>query len=434
MSRLLTQQWQERLQDFDHLYVGYSGGLDSTVLLTLLAACPLLQAKITAVHVHHGLSAHADDWLAHCEDYTRRLNVAFVAERVMIASTANLEERARQARYQVFTNLLQENTALVLAHHQEDQAETVLLNILRGAGVDGLSAMPEQRECGQGVLFRPLLHCARALLQSYADLESLVWIEDEMNASRDWSRTYLRHEVMPLLRATWPDATARIAATAQHCQQAKRNLEVLAAHDLPHIQERTLHYTPALLADHDRFSNVLRLWLKTHLGQVPSADHLQHIINNVIMAKEDATPCFRFERFSLYRYRQTLYLEEKNAEIAESYLWKTFPEPLSWSEHIMIQATPDQEGILIPKHARIELRCRQGGERFRWHGQTKTVKALMQDWRIPPWQRQNIPLLYVNDVLISIVGYAISDFCLSGEVGERYTIKLTSKEPLFRAS
>lgn len=423
----LSRDWLQRLHQYTHLYIGYSGGLDSTVLLTVMSECPELRNKLIAVHVHHGLSPHADRWLEHCQQYCLDLDIPYISKRVDIVPGANLEERARIARYQVFEELMGCDDALLLAHHQNDQSETVLLNLLRGAGLDGLCAMPEQRACGAGVLLRPLLHHPRRALQDYANQHALQWIEDEMNTACEWSRVYLRQEIIPLLQVKWPNLIATVAAGAQHCQQAKQALETRMAVDCQDVSKRELSLTPDCLNDTVRCTYILRAWLKQHLRRPPSRACIQQILNTVILASPDATPCMQIEDLHLRRYKQTLYLVEAQDSQLQNMIWENFPQPLRWSQDLEVMAIPDTEqGIYIPKQGRIEVKTRQGGEKFHWHGQNQCLKKLFQQWQIPPWQRSILPLLYVNDHLMAVPGYAYSDLSLSIDPSERYTIRVLS--------
>lgn len=417
---MLDTVWLQRLASFERLFVGYSGGLDSSVLLACLLSYPQLRAKVHAVHVHHGISANADQWALHCEQYCAALEVPFVLRYVQIEAEANLEERARIARYQVFESLLLANDAVVVAHHKTDQSETVLLNIMRGAGVEGLSAMPEQRPCGQGMLLRPLLSYTRETLLAYATIQKLQWIEDESNVSEHLSRSYLRHQIMPLLRAKWPAADAMLAACASHCRQASHNLNALAILDCEDIRSTRLPLASILSLDRDRLDNLIRAWIKYHTGQSPSAAILSSVIEEVVQAKADAMPIVHIGAWTIRRYRQALYLLSTQDNLVPVRIWENFPEPLALSETRMISATRQLGGLVVPAHSRVEIRSRCGGESMRWRGQTKALKTLFQEWGVPPWQRQHIPLLYVNDRLVAVIGYAQVD---SG-VEEGYTIQI----------
>ena len=197
---LLADDWQQSLANYNTLFVGFSGGLDSTVLMHCMASHPALVAKLRAVHVHHGLSVNATAWQAHCQQFCDALGIQLMVLKVTCNNRANIEESAREARYAAFSSLLSDNDCLLLAHHCDDQAETLLLQLLRGAGIDGLAAMPSVNNLSKGQLVRPFLQHSRQRLEAYAHQHRLAWINDESNQNSDFSRNYLRNEIMPLLQ------------------------------------------------------------------------------------------------------------------------------------------------------------------------------------------------------------------------------------------
>lgn len=410
----MINEWYEKLAQYQTLYVGFSGGLDSTVLLHQLRQYPDLTAKLVAIHVNHGLSPNALAWQSHCERVCQEWQIPLKAVSVNIDDTHNIEQQARHARYQVFTSYLGAMDALLLAHHRDDQAETVLLQLFRGAGVSGLAAMPVMRFFAEGVLIRPLLESDRESLHQYASTYHLSWIEDESNQSTRFARNYIRHEVMPVLRERWPNVVQNIAECAKICQLSRKNLEFLADIDLKTIQHDsyTLDISVLCLDDSARVLNILYVWLQRHSVPIPSAAHLDRLLNEVILAREDAEPMLTWKNVCIRRYRNKLYLEKSSAhagDIKKIYLWEQFPEPMIWHDGTHIAAVADQLGIVIAKNALIEIRTRQGGERIHLHGQSKCLKKLFQEWGVPPWQRDKIPLIYVNNQLKVIVGYAHAD-------------------------
>lgn len=452
MTKLaLTSEWVERLSQFTKLIVGFSGGLDSTVLLHILSSHPLLRLRLTAVHIHHGISPHADYWQRHCEQFCHALAIPFISRAVHFDRSANVEEGARVARYAVFSSLLRADHCLLLGHHMDDQAETVLLQLLRGAGVDGLAAMTEWGVLGEGTMARPLLSHARIQLEDYAKQYELKWIDDESNQEIKYSRNYLRHEIMPLLTKKWPGAVGNIARTAVHCQQAKANLDALAHYD---NQEKALNHHSLCLAplkelNVERISNVLRVWLKNNQVQMPSTLTFQRLINEVLFARADANPEVSWDNVIVRRYQQFLYIYQKSndgtchlkhnegslecsavpnsesprkstgktvahKEFHKLITWLDFPLPLVLQElNICLIVKPVEQGLVIPQQAKITVQFRQGGEQIRLHGQSKQLKKLFQEWSIPPWQRDTIPLIYINEQLAVVVGYAVSDLFYS---------------------
>ena len=217
LARILEQRLAGQPLPSSYL-IAYSGGMDSHVLLVALAELSSSRPNfpaLRAVHVHHGLSPYADDWADHCQSICQNLGVELVVHWVEVAShQASLERAARVARYQVFESVLKPGEILLQGHHQDDQAETLLLRLLRGTGVDGAKAIPAQRRLGAGEVFRPLLDFSREQLAQYARHQQLQWIEDESNQDTGFDRNYLRHQVLPLLQQRWPAASKVLARFA----------------------------------------------------------------------------------------------------------------------------------------------------------------------------------------------------------------------------
>lgn len=399
---LLDAECLSQLADYRTLFVGYSGGLDSTVLLHYLANRPDLIGKVSAVHIHHGLSSNADAWRDHCQVFCTRLSIPFITHQVNVDRSANIEAAARLARYDVFERLLGEHDALLLAHHADDQAETLLLQLFRGAGIDGMAAMPTVKSLGLGKLLRPFLQHSRKTLEAYADIHQLSWVDDASNQDTAFSRNYLRHQVMPLLRARWPSVVSNLARSARHCQQAKLNLQALADLDLQATGQRNT-------IEKERVSNILRTWLQKNQVRMPSTNTFNRLITELIFAKKDANPCVAWEGMCVRRYQNTLYLLKTDVVSKPlSAVWLTFPADLPLNDY-RLKASSINAGLQVPLGSRVEVRFREGGEVFHWHGQRKTLKNLFQEWRVPPWQRDTLPLIYIDGELAAVAGFAISD-------------------------
>lgn len=414
---LLNTEWTTRLSEFTQLIVGFSGGLDSTVLLHLLASHSSLRHKLLAVHVNHGISEYASSWQSHCEQFSQNLGINFLSRSVQFNRSANIEEEARMARYEVFSSFLTTSDCLMLAHHRDDQAETLLLQLLRGAGVDGLAAMAEVSLLGLGAVARPFLAHSREELESYAAHHQLKWIEDESNQDIKYSRNYLRHLIMPLLLKKWPGVVGNLARTASHCQQAKANLDELALSDHPEllVANRALFIEPLKKLSMERITNVLRVWLKRNQIQLPATAIFQRLIHEVINASADATPLVSWNEIEIRRYQNYLYVDKKKAiNLPPSLEWAEFPSPLVLTDYnLHLIAKKASSGLLIPQKSKVVIRFRQGGEHFCWHGQTRQLKKLFQEWAIPPWCRDTIPLIYIDNQLAAVVGYAVSDLFYS---------------------
>ncbi|MFC3907931.1 tRNA lysidine(34) synthetase TilS [Legionella dresdenensis] len=413
--------WWPAYKGYNQLYIGYSGGLDSTVLLHILASQPDLLSKITAVHINHGISKNALSWQLHCEQFCREHNISFIARQVEFIRDANIEERAREARYQVFQSLLTEDDCLLLAHHRDDQAETLLLHLFRGAGISGLAAMPAIKALEKGILARPLLNFSRQQLEQYAVLHQLQWIDDESNLSSDFSRNFIRNQLMPLIQTRWPNVQATIARTANHCQQGQDLLEQLAVLDCLEITgtELPLKYLNNL--DWQRANNVLRVWLKSNKVRLPDTVTFNRIYPEVIHAKAGSVSEIAWLDNRIKRHQQKLYLLKEKLVNNSQLEWNDFPNPLPLP-YGSLTAIKSEQGIKITPDSKIIIRFRSGGEHMRWHGQTKAVKKLLQEWQIPHWQRNQIPFLYINDKLAAITGYAISDDFYAESGSDVYSI------------
>lgn len=420
VSELLTPDWLARIAAADRLIIAYSGGLDSTVLLHRIAQLSRPSQSILVVHINHGLSAFASQWEAHCCTVCHDLGLPWHLERVCLDGCNNLEENARKARYARLQALMRAGDLLLLGHHQDDQAETLLLQLIRGAGVDGLSGMPMIKPFGAGHLGRPFLSCSRAQLEAWATHHQLQWIEDDSNTDRHFSRNFLRHDVMPLLRSRWPAVSGNLARSAGHCQQAQGLLEALAVMDEPAIHATSLPMARLTGLSDARRLNVLRAWLKRHVHPLPDSATFGRILLEVVQASCDANPLVCWGAYAVRRYRNDLYVMPAHRFTMPpcAQIWSEFPEPLVLQQGLgVVRARLCEQGLLLPENARLTIAYRQGGESLRWHGQTKSLKKLMQDWHIPTWMRGHTPLLLVNGELAAVPGFAVDDRFFSREKG-----------------
>ena len=410
--------------------VGFSGGLDSVVLLDLICRDARTSArKVTAVHVHHGLSPNADAWAAFCRETCARLDVPLDVERVSVDRDApeGLEAAARAARYAVYA--ARSEPFIALAHHRDDQAETVLLQLLRGTGLKGAAAMPEVRtiEGSKARLFRPLLGIARAQLREYARERDLRWIEDESNASGVHDRNYLRHEVTPLLDARfprWREATARFA---RHAGVANQLLEALARNaGLPDHAGGEVVVDPALPPA--QRANLLRAFLALNGAAMPSEARLAEMVSQLFEARRDADVRIEHDGLTLVRFRDRIRIERLEAVVAAwERPWYGEVE-VDLAEHgtVRFDLVPG-EGLQVARAAEAGWRFggRSGGERLRPDPRrpTRTLKNLLQEQAIPPWERERMPLLFHGERLVWAPGIGIdADYaCAPGTPGLRPT-------------
>jgi len=396
--------------------VAYSGGLDSHVLLhALVCLRDRLDADIGAVHVNHALQADADSWEEHCRKVCTDLEVSYESLRVDARATTgeSQEAAARDARYAALAVWLPAGEYLLTAQHRDDQAETLLLQLLRGSGVNGLAAMPVRSELGHGQLLRPLLGVTRRQLQAYARENGLSWMEDPSNRDMAFDRNFLRARILPLLQERWPSAASALSRSAAHCAEAVDLLECLGEQDLDSVRaglKDRLSLPRLLMLPLERQRNVLRHWLRQITGAVPSTAVLTRILNDVLQSRADAEPCVRWGAHELRRYRDDLYLLKQRPEPDSSQVLEwSLPEPLALPGTGGVLNVTRQTGRGIRASAvesGVQVSWRRGGERClpAGRGQHHSLKKLFQEQGIPPWERSRIPLIYIGDQLAAVAG------------------------------
>lgn len=396
--------------------IAYSGGLDSQVLLHL---CATLRDQgfcgaFSAVHVHHGLHPEADGWARHCADTCAALDIPFTLLYVDASKRPGQspEEAARNARYAALEATVGEGDCLLTAQHRDDQAETLLLQIFRGAGLAGLSAMPEYADFGRGMLLRPLLYMSRDSILKYAGLRGIQWIDDPSNFETAFDRNFLRREIMPVLKRRWPGIAKALQRSAGHCAEAHEILERMAEKTLAAVTNTTngtlnLNRFEALETPVQRL--VLRIWIRRHELRMPPAEIIQHILDDVITARADADPRVCWADVEVRRYRHQLYLLRR-LEPVERYFSAVWDgvTPLNLPRHNGRLESAATLGMGIARGLwrsnKITVRYRTGGEccKTTGHGGRRTLKNLFQERGIPTWVRERIPLVYVEGELAAV--------------------------------
>jgi tRNA(Ile)-lysidine synthase len=420
----------EPYQSAPHIYVAYSGGIDSHVLLHLCVQVPALHAKLCAVHIHHGIQTQADGWLEHCKAAACALGVAFLYRHVDARPRRgdSPEETARNARYRAFAEIVGENEIILSAQHRDDQMETLLLQLFRGAGLAGLASMPKQTACGKGVLLRPLLDVPRAAIQDYAEKHRLQWVEDPSNTAYDYDRNYLRHAVVPLLKHRWPGIGVTVARTARHCAAAQTLLEELAEDlfsTLYDTADRTLHLPSLAKLDRNRQRLLLRHWFKTLGLQMPAETVIERIVTEIVAAPAGRYPALSFRGGAVRRYRDKLYLlpSVRPIDTRQQFEWPSGREALDLPGNGRLLRVVSAAAGIDPacwSGEPITVRYRRGGERLRLPGRAGTheLKDVFQAYGVPPWERETMPLLFIGAKLAVVGGRWINAaFYRSGRDG-----------------
>jgi tRNA(Ile)-lysidine synthase len=398
--------------------VALSGGIDSVVLLHLLHQFQKTQNfTLKASHVHHGLSKNADKWVKFCEKLCTKLSIPLDVNYIKLPQKKSLgiEGEARQLRYE---KLLQSQTDLVvLAHHEDDQAETFLLQLIRGAGVKGLSSMANFDAIRR--LWRPLLNASRIDIERYAKKHQLKWIEDESNQNIDFDRNFIRSKVLPILKNRFRHIIKVISRSSAHLAEAQHLLDDLAKNDLKSylksknykhkLQVKTLNKLSNI-----RAKNVLRYWLELNHQLMPSTDLLDELLRQVLTAKKDATIKIQLSKdYEICRYKDEIYIVQKNPQRQKNYeiIWDGESEILLPNGTQLNFKKVKGRGINFKflNDQKLIIRNRQGGEFFKPEAKrpTKKIKQLLQESDLPPWQREYLPLIFIGDELASVPNFGI---------------------------
>jgi len=403
------------------LLLALSGGLDSIVLLHLLTEVKAnLPFELHAMHVHHGLSANADAWAEFCSVQCQQLDVPLQVVHVNVAknpdyknSEQGIEAEARQLRYNaLFTYAVAGKTPefIVTAHHQDDQAETLLLQLFRGAGVKGLSSMAAVDTTRR--LLRPLLNVSRQTLHEYALQHDIKWCDDESNDNTQYDRNFVRHEVMPLLESRFKSIKTVLARTASHMAEASELLKALAAQDAENmLSANTLCLQALSKLSVARAKNVLRWWFAQNGLTMPAAEHLNEIVEQLLNARKDADLNIKLQNLYLRKYQQRAYLcEDKTAEPFDM-VWNGEAELTLPSGGKLLFRPMFGAGLALKQGVtKLRITNRDGGERFKPDAlrPTRTLKYLLQELNMPPWQRMYIPLIYWEDKLACVPGIGVA--------------------------
>ena len=389
--------------------IAFSGGMDSSALLHALNAADL-GVPIVAIHIDHGLHADSRIWSEHCETFAKSLGAGYRGRQVSVRPDTGkgLEAAAREARYAALYEELERGDWLLSAHHRDDQAETLLINLVRGSGPAGIAGIGAIRRFGPGWLVRPLLQVDRAALRAYADQHALHWVEDPSNDDQRFDRNFLRHDVLPRLQSRWPDIAVRLQRSATHAGESADLLADLGKLDLKALggHPERLPVDELLALAPGRQRNLLRYSLRELGLSTPTSLQLERILKEVLPAREDGQPYVGWPGASVRRYRNGLYLmPEHLAEAPESGAIGADHVVLGAGLGVLRFTREAERGLSATIMGQgLRLGIRQGGERFRPDGQghTRKLKKLLQEEGVVPWMRDRVPLVYAGDHLVAV--------------------------------
>jgi tRNA(Ile)-lysidine synthase len=439
-ARWLGRRLREILPGFAEreLCVAFSGGADSTALLAALTRLRPAPRALRAVHVDHGLQRDSASWAAHAVEAARALGVPceVLEAKVVRVRGESPEARARAARYRLLAGALQAGEVLLTAHHEDDQLETVLLMLLRGAGVAGLAAMPELAPFAGGFLARPLLTRSRAELEAFVRTAGLPYLEDPSNLDESFDRNFLRRRVLPAVRERWPGAAATVGRTARHAAEAQQLLESLARADLGAARHGASLAASGLRAlPPERRRNALRFWIAARGFTVPPAARLAEIAGPMLAARADTQPTVEWPGVRLERHAGLLTLYPAgNSAGAGAAQGAAAPREIAWAWRAepvcrlpgdlgQIELRSDAYGPvnLAALPARLTVRWRRGGERLvvAPGGARRTLKSLLRESQLPPARRARLPLLYGGERLLAVADLWLDESVQAGPRARR---------------
>ncbi|WP_448248634.1 tRNA lysidine(34) synthetase TilS [Thalassotalea agariperforans] len=426
------------------IYLAYSGGVDSQVLLHA-AAQLLTQGKLTnplmVCHIHHGLSDNADRWLAFAEQQSQHYQSGFLSKKVQLMqdSGESLEALARDARYQALVEMTEVNDVIATGHHNDDQAETFLLALKRGSGLTGLAAMKGQQAFYQRQLVRPLLAIPRQTIEAYADAHQLTWIEDESNHDNRFDRNFLRNDILPLLTERWPAIKQTIARSAEHCRDAENLILEVTEQDYQQCcnSDNSLSVSALLTLSPARFNLLIRYFLKQNHGLMPSRQQLVELAQQ-LKAACDKTPAIKIGNYWLRRYQDSLYITPEYSDLSQ---WQrtvdlnelsegktisiSLPDQLgefSITKGEMINATPVssalanstlvksmQQYLFLDENLPLTLTFSHDNPKCLpdFRDKSRSLKKVLQELNIAPWLRKRQLFLMQNSLLVGVAGQFI---------------------------
>ena len=426
------------------LVIAYSGGVDSQVLLhsiALLSQRNIISNPITVCHVNHGLSTNALDWQAFAQQSCLALNLPLEVRQVNVQPQAqlSLEAQARDARYDALCAINSSASLIITGHHSDDQTETFILALKRGSGIKGLSAMSNEMKLGKDLLLRPFLTISREEIVNYANHNNLAWIEDESNADNRFDRNFIRNDIMPLLVSRWPSISNTINRSSEHCRDGQLLLDELAAEDLVSCQrdDNSLDILNIKSLSQNRFNNFIRYYLAQQSCLMPSMEQLEQL-RLQLNAGEDKSPAVKVGDHYLRRYRKGLYLTKNFSDvsnIAQDVILLDEENIIELPDNLgkVILCTTNQENveeqwqsIVLPSNnQKISIRFSHSNPTclpdYRNH--SRSVKKILQELNVPPWQRKRIPYLYFGDILVAALGYFVCQDFVAKENKPKLSVK-----------
>jgi tRNA(Ile)-lysidine synthase len=405
-------QLMARLPRTRQYRVGFSGGADSTALLHALYECRAeLQAPIHAIHFHHGLNAGADDWQQHCREFCLERGIEFTSCNLEIkqVSGTSTEEESRNRRYQAIGEILQSGDIYLTAHHADDQAETLFLNLMRGSGMEGLAGIPDLRRLGKGWVARPLLNTGRDELEAYLNRHGIAWLEDPSNKDESFDRNFLRNSLFPQLEKRWPGVGRRLTRSARTARMTATALaDFLDTHSGALLSDRyRMPLPPLLQLEPPMRALVLRQWLRRQEIPAISEARLNEFLRQLASSTSSSQPEVKWDGWQLKLFGQLIWLQGNDIPVLQT--------SVSWTAGLTLELG-GSVGCLQLRGNEVSIPggwqagSRQPGARIRLHeqGARRKLKDLFRESAIPPWMRASIPVLYWDGEAVAVGDWLIA--------------------------
>lgn len=418
LSEFDPSEFFNSFTDSKHIVIAFSGGIDSSVMLNIMCKKrDKLKQSIEAIYIDHGLNDKSAEWGVFCSKECEKHQIAFKTIKIKedCPKNSSIEAWARNIRYSLFVESMKKNDILLTAHHQDDQVETFFLQLLRGAGPQGLASMPIVKKIEHIFHIRPFLYFQRKEIIEYAHNHNISWLEDETNYDVKYQRNFIRHNVLPEISKVWPSYQQNILRTIKHQVEYKKILDEIAMIDIETVSTNNFNNLDVNLIKKlsvERQKNLIFFWLKKINLESPTSKHMDQIINTLINSDQEKSPCVNWNNTELRRYKTLLYASgltnayDSNFEIN----WDT-ASPLSIEGETLIAKETEGKGISKKsiKDAKIIIRYRHGGEKIYSNSlkQSKSIKQLFQEHNVLPWLRNKVPLIYINEKLAVVPGFCV---------------------------
>ena len=393
-------------QDYDEFLIAYSGGVDSTALLHLSGKiAKKLNKKILAVHVNHNLNKESKNWEIHCKNFCNDTGIplTIINLNIVLNKGDSIEERAREDRYKIIYNLMTRRTVMMTAHHRDDQAETFIIQLLRGAGAKGLSSMPELKKIKKGYHIRPFLKLSKRDLNNIIKNNNLSYIKDNSNDDTKFSRNFIRKSIFPVIEKKWPSYSETISRSAFNLSESVKLNEELAKIDIKKylLEEDNRISVSIKELESYRFNNVIRFWIKKNNYRMPSSEQIFSISNNILKAGKDKVPFFECSEYEIRRYNDYIEIMDPltKHDPSEVYVWE-FKKNLvisSLSINLSWKNLEDKLGFEVNQN--VEVKFRKRGENIQIGSSKKSLRDYMRENKIPPWKRERTLLIYIDKEL-----------------------------------